>query len=340
MQIFIHKQEGSFSDRWIEWCGHKNIEFTIVNCFDVDIISRINKGDVLLWHWEQNDIRALTFARHIIAALQEKGANVFPDIRICWHYDDKVAQKYLLESIGAPLIPTYIFYDKKEAKEWIKQASFPKVFKLRRGAGSANVKLVKNVRSALELCDIAFAAGFNPQPGYFNDANTKIRKIKNTKSLFEKLQRFPHVAISNYLRRGVFPKERGYIYFQDFLANNNFDTRVTVIGNKAFGFIRQVRVNDFRASGSGVINYDPKGVDHRCLKIAFDVARKLSAKSLAFDFLYGRQNEVLIGEISYCYLPELIHNCPGYWKSDFIWVDGHFFPQDLIIGDMVCEYNS
>ena len=39
---------------------------------------------------------------------------------------------------------------------------------------------------------------------------------------------------------------RGYVYFQDFIPDNQFDTRVTVIGNRAFAFIRKVRPGDFR----------------------------------------------------------------------------------------------
>src|SRR6185503_17089802 len=46
----------------------------------------------------------------------------------------------------------------------------------------------------------------------------------------------------------------GYILLQEFLSNNKFDTRVTVIGNRAFAYRRFNRPNDFRASGSG--NFD------------------------------------------------------------------------------------
>ena len=46
-------------------------------------------------------------------------------------------------------------------------------------------------------------------------------------------------------------KEREYVYFQEFLPGNNFDIRIIVIGDKAFGLKRMVRKGDFRASGSG-----------------------------------------------------------------------------------------
>ena len=44
---------------------------------------------------------------------------------------------------------------------------------------------------------------------------------------------------------------KDYVYFQKFLPNNKYDIRIVVIGDRAFGFIRYNRENDFRASGSG-----------------------------------------------------------------------------------------
>ena len=53
--------------------------------------------------------------------------------------------------IGAPLVPTSVFYDKEEALAWAKNTTYPKVFKLRGGAGAANVRLAKNKKEAVRL---------------------------------------------------------------------------------------------------------------------------------------------------------------------------------------------
>jgi glutathione synthase/RimK-type ligase-like ATP-grasp enzyme len=46
------------------------------------------------------------------------------------------------------------------------------------------------------------------------------------------------------------------VYLQKFIKNNDGDYRVTVIGGKfAYSFKRLNRPNDFRASGSGRIDY-------------------------------------------------------------------------------------
>jgi glutathione synthase/RimK-type ligase-like ATP-grasp enzyme len=84
----------------------------------------------------------------------------------------------------------------------------------------------------------------------------------------------------------LLPRQKGYVYFQDFLPDNSYDTRLIVIGNRCFGIRRYNRKNDFRASGAGLLDYKPENIDKRTIKIAFDIANKLESDCLAFDFLY------------------------------------------------------
>ena len=148
MRIAIHKREGSFSDRWIPYCIDNSIPYKIVNCYDNDIIQQISDCNGLMWHWSYQNYREQNFARQFIISIEKRGIKVFPDFNTSWHFDDKVGQKYLLESINAPIVPTYIFYDKSKAIEWAHNTKFPKVFKLRGGAGSQNVKLIHDFGKA------------------------------------------------------------------------------------------------------------------------------------------------------------------------------------------------
>ncbi|WP_175476654.1 hypothetical protein [Syntrophus gentianae] len=151
IMIGIHQRTGSFSDKWIEYCTIHKIGFKLVNCYDSDIIYQLKDCAGLMWHWAQYDSKAILFARQLTYSLEHIGKKVFPDSKTCWHFDDKAGQKYLLEAIGSPLVKSYIFYDKEKAIEWANETSFPKVFKLRGGAGSVNVKLVTTSREALHL---------------------------------------------------------------------------------------------------------------------------------------------------------------------------------------------
>jgi glutathione synthase/RimK-type ligase-like ATP-grasp enzyme len=276
-------------------------------------------------------------ARQIIPALETRGLIVFPDTATCWHYEDKIAQKYLLEAVGAPLIPTWVFSDPSEAMAWIAKAAWPKVFKLRCGAGSNNVWLVRARREAERLCRRAFGRGFPSSPGYFGDIATRLHKTKGARQFWDRFRRIPRTVrkILDFRRR--MPRQRDYVYFQEFLPDNAFDTRVTIIGNRAFGFRRLNRPNDFRASGSGRPAYDPAGIDKRCIDIAFRVAERLGTQSLAFDFLFDRGHEPKIAEVSYCYVSSAVYDCLGHWDHTMGWHEGHIWPEDAIIEDVLSK---
>ena len=83
-------------------------------------------------------------AKPLLMALEQCGMKVFPDINTAWHFNDKVGQKYLLDALDIYVPPTWIFYSKKDAITWARKAEYPKVFKLKVGAGAKNVRLVKS----------------------------------------------------------------------------------------------------------------------------------------------------------------------------------------------------
>jgi len=339
-RIAIHHTPGNFSDRWIEYCEEKRIPYGIVNCYDSDIITTLRDFDVLIWHWHHGDTKAILFARQLILSLENMGIKVFPNIKTCWHFDDKVGQKYMLESIDAPLVPSYVFYDKKEAIDWVGVSDFPKVFKLRCGAGSSNVRLVNRRSEAKKICEIAFGKGFKANADYFTDFSTKIKKTNKAKDYLGKIKRLPSSLLNIYLSTKMRAREKGYVYFQDFIANNQYDTRVTIIGNRAFAFRRMVRKNDFKASGSGQLDYETSRINMKCIAIAFEVAGKLQSQSMAFDFIEGKDSTPLIVEVSYCYVAGAVKNCSGHWDRSLTWHEGEMWPQDAILSDLMQIYEN
>ena len=125
-------------------------------------------------------------------------------------------------------------------------------------------------------------------------------------------------------------KERGYIYFQEFISDNDSDIRVIVIDQKAFAIKRMVRKNDFRASGSGTILYDKELFDKDTIKLSIETAEKLKTQCVAFDFVY-KNKKPLIVEISYGFSPEGYDDCPGYWDKSLNWHEGAFDPYGWMV---------
>lgn len=334
MKVAIHHREGSFSDRWIKYCQKNEIDFKIVNVFDSDIINQIKGCNIFLWHHHQSHFKDVLVAKKILAALEHANIKVFPDFKTGWHFDDKVAQKYLFEALNMPLVPSYIFYDKQQALDWSKKTTYPKVFKLKGGASSANVKLVRDQKEADSLIQKAFDTGF-AQFDRMANLKERIQRFKSGKDnilgVFKGLYRLFFIPEFSKLQ----PPEKGYIYFQDFIPKNNCDIRVIVIGNKAFAIKRMVRENDFRASGSGNIVYEPTQIGEIFIKLAFKANSKIGSSSIAFDFIIDENNSPLIVEISYGYAIEAYDPCPGYWDSNLKWHEGEFNPQEWILDEMI-----
>lgn len=323
MKIAIHNRPGSFSERWIHYCKSNGIDYLLVDSYRSDAITVIKTCDAFMWHHHHADKRDALFSKQLIYSLETAGIKCFPDFHTTWHFDDKIGQKYLLEAIDAPIVPTYVFYSKDEALEWIEQASFPLVSKLRCGAGSYNVNLIKSKNHAAKYIKKAFRQGFYPY-----DRKTAIvdsyRKYKeNQMSFFLFLKRIAALYIKpnpNKLQQ----REKSYVLFQKFIPNNSFDIRICVVFGRAFALKRLVRKGDFRASGSGNIVYDKNQIDERCVKIALDVCEKLKAQSLAFDFVF-EDGIPLIVEISYAFTGKAYDFCEGYWDQDLQWHQGSNF---------------
>jgi glutathione synthase/RimK-type ligase-like ATP-grasp enzyme len=338
MKIAIHKRIDSYSERWVEYCEKNNISYKLVNAYGSDIIADVDDCDVFMWNHAQHLHKDALTAKNVIFSLEHAGITVFPDFKTTWHFDDKVAQKYLLEAIKAPMVASYVFYDEIEALHWLEEQKYPVVFKLKRGAGSSNVRLLHSFKESKSVVKRAFKNGFEPfKESRLTLLNYRIKNFKDGQGNF--------LGLLKAFYRFVFPKfgqlgelhqrEKGYVYFQDFIPNNLFDIRVVVVGNRAFALKRLVRDNDFRASGSGKIVYDKNQIDLRCIKIAFEVNNKLQTQSIAYDFVFDEQHNPLIIEISYGYAISAYDICEGFWDENLNWYDEKVTPQHWIIEDLI-----
>ena len=333
MKIGIHHTEGFFSERWIAYCMANEISYKLVDCYNSDIIQQLSDCDALMWHFNHNSPKASKFAKQLLFSVQSSGKKTFPDYNTVWHFDDKVAQKYLLESIGAPLVHSYVFYDKREALDWAKKATLPKVFKLRNGASSDNVRLVKTRKEAYRKIKKSFGKGFR-QYNALNSLKERYRKYRLGKTtVWDVMKGFIRLIYTTDYAR-VTGREVGYCYFQDFIPGNKYDIRVVVVGDKAFAIKRMVRQNDFRASGSGNIFYEKKHFNDKTIQQAFAISEKLQSQCMTYDFVFLREKP-LIMEISYGFVVHVYDACTGYWDKDLNWHEGKFNPYGWMVEDLL-----
>lgn len=332
--IAVHLAPSGYSKDWIAYCKQQGIAHKVVNCYAPDILVQLEGCTGLMWHHHHTDAKDVVFARQLLQALEHAGIAVFPDWRTGWHFDDKIGQYYLLHLLKAPVIPTVVFYRKADALDWCERTTYPKVFKLRGGAGSLNVRKVKTATDARKLILTSFGKGFSNY-NRWEDLKENFRR--------KRMGRGSWLAIAKSIRRlfvstafaKVRGRERGYVLFQDFVPDNTFDTRVVTVGHRAFGIRRLVRKGDFRASGSGFIEYEPEKISPECVRLAFETSEKLGAQVVAYDFVHNMSNNPLIVEINYGYAHASYAKCPGYWDKELNWHSGYFNSTHWMVEDFI-----
>lgn len=302
--------------------GHQVRE---VDVYRADILEQLQGCGAFMWrHAHVPEMRQV--ARRLLPVIErELGLAVYPDQHTCWHYDDKIAQAQLLEAAGIASPRSWVWYDRRLALQWAQSARYPMVLKLWAGAGSTNVRLVESPDEAQLWIKRLFGKGIY---GLGEAESALTRPLSDLLGTLRGREAEPPWEL-----------HKNYVLFQEFLPDNPFDTRITVIGNRAFGFRRFNRENDFRASGSGVIDYDPRQIDPAMVRLAFDAACRLKMQSCAIDGLW-RGGEPVISELSYTYASWAVHDCPGHWDADLNWHEGAIWPEQAQIEDFLARLKA
>jgi glutathione synthase/RimK-type ligase-like ATP-grasp enzyme len=321
----------SYSNRWMELASNAGVATRVVDAYAPDFFDQLAGCDGFMWRFGFRAPERLMAKRLLTAVEHGLGIPVFPSWKSAWHFEDKISQHYLLQAAGIPMPRTWVFWHKDAALAFLRDTSYPKVIKLANGFLSGNVRLVKSADEGAYWVDRLFSTGvwsFGPlaQGSWLRRRLRKAanvgRTLAGTHSLGDELQ-------------------RGYFYVQEFVPGNEFDTRVVVIGNRAFAYRRMNRPGDFRASGSGNLDRDPAAIDLQLVRLTFVIAQRLGTQSVAIDAL-RRGEQRLVEEVSYTHVSWVVRDCPGHWvlhgepeTGDLEWVAGQMAPDDAIFEDFV-----
>ncbi len=327
---------GSWSPGWSEALERRGVAVVRVDFRGPDIVDRIRGCHGAMWHWfhSPQDKRA---APNILSAV-EFGLRlpVFPNFATRWHFDEKLAQHYFLAALDVPRVPSRVFWSRDEAMAHLRACRYPAVFKLSVGAGSVNVVRLDTREEAEAVVSRMFDGGIASYTLTRGDAEdpAAARGGGNFRQRLADAVRYAAGGTYPQLPPGAV-RERGYAYVQEFVPGNLHDIRVTVIGNRAFGFIRRNREGDFRASGSGLIDHDPANIPPEAVRIAHDVSRNSGFQSMAYDFLVSDRGLPLLNEISYGYVSAAVRDCPGHWDRDLAWRPGQVVPEEAHVDDFL-----
>jgi glutathione synthase/RimK-type ligase-like ATP-grasp enzyme len=282
----------------------ESVRYDLVDLCRSDWIQRVGPYDAVLWKPTAMGIEAAAHYKektHFLEAYL--GKMVVPNYNSIWHFESKVAQSYLFALADAPTPATTATFDHHEAERRVAEMTFPLVFKRSEGAGSRNVELVKSRPAAMRRFRQAFAQQIYRElrlkgGSLWRDAATAACRRWFWTFLWQCL---------------TGQSAAGHLYWQEFLAGNDADLRIAVIGDRwAYGFWRRNRPNDFRASGSGRIDYD-RTVPEEPLRLCLDLNRRFDFDSMAYDIL-RKGDRFVITEMSYAYLDVVPYRTAGYHR--------------------------
>lgn len=297
----------------------RKIQYGFVNPKESNIVNIVKEYDAFVWHYSHSDALDFLISKPLISALETSGIATFPPTRDTWHFDDKIAQKYLFEALNLPIPETKIFFDARTALAALSRKDNRVVMKLRSGAASANVHLISNNFRGRRMVRKAFGRGFRQfdRIGMARDAWKSVRP-SHMPTIINAFQETAKIFFKSRYEKVRGP-EKQYVLLQEFLPENSFDVRLVVIDGKAFGMRRFNRKNDFRASGSGIFDFSPDEIPKSSVEFALDTAKRLESTAAAFDFLFDGSDLKLI-EISYGINAMGYRACQGYWDADRQWV--------------------
>lgn len=331
MRVGLHPNQkygrlGLDSAKFREILIYNKIDHRILSAGDIHFWKEISDCNFFIFQWTHHDYYR-QIARSIIPVIENQiGIRCYPNSLCSWLYDDKIREYYILKSHHFPIVESWIFYDMQSALNFTDSAVFPMVFKLKSGAGSQMIRLVRNKSDAKKYIHLMFQNGVdynNGLPGIYLDYLKQNGPIKLIRKKLGQIKR-RMIEGSSYYDEDWFV-HKNYILFQRFLPGNLYDTRVVVIGKQAFAFQRLNFNNDFRASGSNAYRYNPKSIDLEFIEIAFQVSKCFGFDSMAYDFLYDKNKKAAICEISYVFGSKegtKISNCPGFWDKQLVWHEG------------------
>jgi glutathione synthase/RimK-type ligase-like ATP-grasp enzyme len=331
-------EKQSFSSRWAARAAETGVNVRMVDVYAPDFFAQLAGCDGFMWRFGYSPNPRLLAKRLLPAIEHGLAVPVFPSFETAWHFEDKIAQSYLMQAAGVPTPATWVFWDRASALDFCRTAKYPLVLKLSFGYQSGNVRLLDRFDDASYWIERLFGhgiTGLRPPVSGWRDA------LRRGRGALRRLRDAPPFEDLDYCEL-----QHGYFYVQEFLAGNEYDIRVTVIGNRAFAFRRFNRPGDFRASGSGRIDWDPGQIDEESIRLAFRVARRLQTQSLGVDLLQHSGRKVL-NEISYTYASWAVRDCPGHWTlqgdadaAPLSWVEGRMHPEDAIFDDFVARLRS
>ena len=285
-----------------------DIPYRFYDIYTHDWLEQAKQFDIIIWRTESTPEEMYIAESKIYILENVLHKECFPSFHEVWQYEDKNRATFLYEALDIPCIPTIISNSKEDALNILQKQVYPFISKVHIGSASSGVKKIVSKRQAVHRLNQAFSP-------------------KGAKTMFP------------YLR------QKNYFFVQSFIQGADYDLRIIIVGNKAFGYYRYPEKGDFRASGSG--NYEKKELPEEAVRLAVSIQHKLASRLLGVDFLYSpvlkRFCVIETSLFNQIDTPEqlVVKGIPGYYDisgNEILFKEGKFWIQELIVQEVVTNW--
>ncbi len=202
--------------------------------------------DCFLWRaWHRPDDK--DDAKNKIQYIdQELGRLIFPNWRMYWPYDNKLAQLFIMRKFNLPHPFTFFSRDSEEITHFMNTTSYPLISKSSDGACGDNVRLIKNKEDLKRHID-----------AIFDDQGLKTY--------------FPWV------------RQKGYVYLQEYLPLER-DLRIITLGDEVV-YACWFESEDWKKFGGNVkINFE--GIPSEAKELCINTSKKINFDWAAYDVAF------------------------------------------------------
>jgi len=285
--VGIHQDRHGWCRQYKAFADQYGLRSVMLNLFSDDWVSAVMECDAILFKGTMypESIRILKERAYFIETFLGKTA--VPNWNSYWHFDSKAIQRDIFQVQGLTIPETIVTGIQEDIDRL--GVSFPEkvVLKETSGAGSSQVRLICNSqfsRWRLGQWQLDSTA--------YRGANVILRSLQ--------------------LRPARGPQK----IVQRMIENDGFDIRVTTIGNRhAYLFRRLCRDNDFRASGSGRIDYTWDDRYLELIRALVDFSDKMGFNTMAYDVIAGRDGHYYVIEMSASFDEKALEACPNVFRT-------------------------
>ena len=294
----------SYWPKFERFAKNNNIPYSFLNVHSDNWIKESASYDRIVW-------RPLPYPSSLYEIITkityiEKFLKIpcYPSTEQLWLYEDKIRQYYHLTSYNLPSIPTFISFDEQECINKLESFEYPLISKSFVGSSSVSVSKINNKAEARRHIFKSFSKGLDTGFPYF--------------------------------------RQKGYVFFQKYIHDADYDVRIILVGEKIMGYYRMVPKNDFRASGAGIVTHEELPIE--AVLLARKVRERMPGPVLAVDLLKSKSEDRFyiietssaievdnIGDFS-------LNNVRGYSllnNNSLEFHPGRFWLQDLILEEFL-----